>query len=154
MHSNSAGKTTRRAVLASLSGLAAAAAADCAAGIGQAADIAPGNPATARQSMEQVEKEYRRLLPLWQEERKKYAFSSNTFDYWKGPRGKAIVALGPAIIPHLIKELRRGDFWFNVPLALITRVEIANGVDLSEQEKSKRWLAWWEGSREQPKDRP
>jgi hypothetical protein len=62
--------------------------------------------------------------------------SSNTYDYWKGPHGKAIIALGPATIPFLIQALRRAEFLFNVPLALITKVDIANGEYASEQATS------------------
>jgi len=94
-----------------------------------------------------VDDEYRRLLPLWQAERKQFSHSSNTYDYWKGPHGKAIIALGPAILPHLIRELRKGDFWFNVPLALITKVDVANGEYKSEQANAELWLKWWDSAR-------
>ncbi len=63
-----------------------------------------------RPKMRDVEKEYRRLLLLWQKEREKFSLSSNTYDYWEGPSGKGIIALGPAIIPYLIQELRNGGF--------------------------------------------
>jgi len=74
------------------------------------------------------------------------AVSSNTFDYWKGPHDKAIIALGPGIIPYLIKQVKAGDFWFNVRLALITHVDIANGKYDSEQANSKLWVEWWESA--------
>ena len=118
-----------------------------------AGTLAAGRPAIAQggagdrpsaSKLSAVEAEYRRLLPLWQEERKQFTHSSNTFDYWSGPHGKAIVALGPAIIPYLIQELRKGDFFFNVPLALITKVDIASGEYKSEQASAARWLQWWD----------
>src|SRR5262245_31050863 len=77
--------------------------------------------------LSRVREEFERLLPLWQEERNQYTVSSNTYDYWQGPHGKAIIALGPAILPYLIQQVKAGDFWFNVPLALITHLDIANG---------------------------
>ena len=98
--------------------------------------------------MRGVDDAYRRLLPLWQEERRQFLHSSNTYDSWKGPHGRAIIALGPAVIPHLIQGLRQGDFWFNVPLALITKVDIANGEYHSEQASSALWLAWWDGAKD------
>jgi hypothetical protein len=97
--------------------------------------------------LSQVRKEFKRLLPLWQEERKKYDDSSNTYDYWQGPHGKAIIALGPAIIPDLIQQVRAGDFWFNVPLAIITKVDVANGKYDSEQTNAKLWVEWWESAK-------
>jgi len=96
--------------------------------------------------LSQLREEFERLLPLWQEERKKYDLSSNTYDYWKGPHGKAIIALGPAIIPYLIQQVKAGDFWFNVPLALITNVDVANGKYVSEQANAKLWVEWWESA--------
>jgi hypothetical protein len=95
-----------------------------------------------------VDGEYRRLLPLWQAERREFRHSSNTYDYWKGPHGRAIVALGPAVIPHLIQELRKGEFFFNVPLALITKVDIADGDYKSEQANSELWLKWWDSAKD------
>lgn len=83
------------------------------------------DPTPPPRKLSQLREEYERLLPLWQEERKQYSYSSNTYDYWMGPHGKAIIALGPAIIPYLIKQVKAGDFWFNVPLALITKVNVA-----------------------------
>lgn len=96
-------------------------------------------------TLKQLQAEYSRLLPLWQQERQEFGSSSNTYDYWKGARGKAIIELGPAIIPLLIHELRKGDFFFNVPLALITKIDIASGKGLafSEQEKARLWIEWW-----------
>ena len=97
-------------------------------------------------------KEFERLLPLWEVEREQFIVSSNTGDYWKGPHGKGIIALGAAIIPLLIQKLRSGDFRFNVPLALITKVDITNGEYVSEQHTSKLWIKWWEtGKRPSPK---
>ena len=103
------------------------------------------NVQTKTMKLSDIQKEYKRLLPLWQKEREQFSPSSNTADYWDGPHGKSIIALGPAIIPELIAELRKGDFFFNVPLARITKVKIATSVSMSEQEKSQLWLKWWEG---------
>ncbi len=100
-----------------------------------------------RLKMSDVEREYRRLRPLWQEERKQFSLSSKSDDYWKGPHGKAIIALGPAIIPYLIKELRKGDLLFVVPLELFTNVDITDGSYDSEQASAKFWLKWWDSGR-------
>ena len=107
-------------------------------------DDEPAASPESLKTLEQIENEYSRLLPLWHEERKEFSSSSSTYDYWKGPHGRAIIKLGPAIIPQLIKELRKGDFFFNVPLTLITNVDISNGkLFVSEQEKAKLWIDWW-----------
>jgi len=71
--------------------------------LAMATDKEPIESEPRRKTMSQVQKEYERLLPLWQEERKDYRLSSNTRDYWMGPNGKAIIALGPAIIPFVIQ---------------------------------------------------
>jgi len=137
---------TRRSLLASIGGIAGVAVASRA-----AADEKETAGAVFRpRDLSQARKEFERLLPLWQEERKQFGPSSNTQDYWQGPHGKAIIALGPAIIPELIQQVRSGDFWFNVPLALITRVDISNGHYESEQANSKLWLAWWDAAGKTP----
>jgi hypothetical protein len=122
----------RRAMLAAL-----------AAYTGKAAAGLPGK-SSGEKTMNGVELEYRRLLALWQVERKQSAFSSNTYAAWSGTSGKAIIAPGPAIFPFLIQELRKDDFWFNVPLELISRTDIANGAAMSEQAKAGLWLQWWD----------
>jgi hypothetical protein len=135
---------TRRTMLATLSGIAAVST-----GIKTVAAAEPSSELPRRPSrkISKVEKEYLRLLPLWQGERKQFSPSSDTHDYWRGPHGRAIIALGPAIIPYLIQELRRGDFFFNVPLEWITNADISNGnTDLSEQDNAQLWLKWWDGT--------
>jgi len=57
------------------------------AALGGAAVLFAARPAAAQNragetKLRTVEGEYRRLLPLWQEERKQFAVSSNTYDYW------------------------------------------------------------------------
>lgn len=73
-------------------------------------DKSPSCKVEASRDWKDVDKDLRRLLPLWQEERKQFVLSSNTADSWQGPHGKAIVALGPAILPALIHELRPRRF--------------------------------------------
>jgi hypothetical protein len=131
------------AVLAQMAGMIAAGGA-AAAAPPSGTSRGPGAPTR----LQTVDAEYRRLLPLWQAERQQFRHSSNTYDYWKGPHGRAIIALGPAILPHLIQELRKGDFWFNVPLALITKVDIADGDYQSEQANSALWLKWWDSAKD------
>src|SRR5882672_9817232 len=137
MNRNHTPHAARRAVLVALGGMAAV----FATGQSAAGQTGTGDRPTEIK-LRNVDDEYRRLLPLWQAERKQFSHSSNTYDYWKGPHGKAIIALGPAIIPQLIRELRKGDFWFNVPLALITKVDVANGEYKSEQANAELWLKW------------
>jgi hypothetical protein len=134
---------TRRSALASVGAIASLTALSCA---GADDKKTPGaGPPTRKLS--QLREEFERLLPLWKEERKKYELSSDTYDYWQGPNGKAIIALGPAIIPYLITQVRAGDFWFNVPLAIITKVDVANGNYVSEQANAKLWVEWWESAK-------
>jgi hypothetical protein len=131
------------AVLAGLAGMIAAGRTAAAAEPPAGTSRGPGVP-----GLRTVESEYRRLLPLWQAERQQFRHSSNTYDYWKGPHGRAIVALGPAVLPHMMQELRKGDFLFNVPLALITKVDIADGDYKSEQANSALWLKWWDSAKD------
>jgi hypothetical protein len=138
MSGNVKSNWTRRGVLAAAGGLSVW-------GTALDATVSADEPDTqAPQSLEKIQNEYQRLLPLWQKEREQFRFSSNTADYWKGPHGKSLIALGPAIIPQLIRELRAGDFFFNIPLETITKFDVTNGKSLSEQDKSRQWIAWWE----------
>lgn len=146
MDSDRAGGFTRRAMLTRSGGIAVVAAMTRAV----AAEEESTDASPRFKKMTQVQAEFERLLPLWQEERKQFAYSSNTTDYWKGPHGRAIIALGPAIIPYLIRQLKAGDFFFNVPLAAITHVDIASDRFNSEQSNSKAWIEWWEAGNSKP----
>jgi hypothetical protein len=132
---------TRRSALGTMVGLVVT-------GSALAEQKPAADPVSRRWKMSEVESEFLRLRPLFEDERKQFTDSSDTHAYWKGPHGKAIIALGPAIIPQLIQELRKGDFFFNVPLAAITNVDIATENSASEQDNSKLWLKWWEGGKE------
>jgi hypothetical protein len=143
---NHAPDAVRRGILAALAGMAGMIAAGRAVAVARPTSGAAVRPGKLK--IRSVDDEYGRLLPLWQEERKQFLHSSNTYDSWKGPHGRAIIALGPAIIPHLIQRLRQGDFWFNVPLALITKVDIADGAYKSEQANSELWLKWWDSGKD------
>lgn len=146
MNSERTPEITRRSMLVSFGGIATGLAARQA----MATDKESIESEPRRKTMSQIQKEYERLLPLWQEERKAYRFSSNTRDYWTGPHGKAIIALGPAIIPFIIQQLKAGDFFFNVPMDVIIGVEIADKTTMSEQARSKLWIEWWEAARKSP----
>ena len=141
-----ASELSRRSLLRTVGGIAAVAV------VSQAVAEEKNAPDSDRvpPKMSEVRKEFERLLPLWQKERKAYGLSSNSYDYWKGPHGKAIIALGPAITPFLIQQVKAGEFLFNVPLALIAKVDIANGRYDSEQANSKLWVQWWETARTAP----
>ena len=145
MQSDYTAHVKRRSLLASLGGIAGA---SMVIATQARADDEADSDARPRKLAE-VQKEFERLLPLWQEERKQFANSSKTYAYWKGPCGKAIIALGPAIIPYLIRQVKEGDFFFNVPLALITKVDMAGG---SEQANSKMWVKWWEAAENSPNE--
>jgi len=140
MNSDQTADIGRRAALAALGG-AVGVMVGMEPGSAQAL-VAGARPATSH--LRAVQAEYRRLIPLWQEERKSFAHSSNINDYWSGPHGRAIVALGAAVIPQLIHEVRKGDFFFNAPLAMITGIDVADGEPGSEQAKSALWLKWWD----------
>jgi hypothetical protein len=143
MNKNNSSKVTRRAMIAALGGLAAMRAGTQ----GREADKPPVASNDQRVMISKITNEWHRLLPLWQEENKQNRASYFEF-YWKGSHGKAIIALGPAIIPYLIQQIRKGDSLFNVPLEWITNIDIANGKHLSEPELSKLWLKWWDGGNE------
>ena len=141
MNANHKSDITRRVALGTIAGLGAA-------GLVRGGDKPPTHANRPPEKMSKIEEEYRRLRPLFEEERKQFAESSNSHDYWKGPHGKAIIALGPAIIPYLIQELRKGDFFFNVPLARITNADITSNNLGSEQDNARLWLKWWDGGKE------
>jgi hypothetical protein len=150
-------------MLAAMGGMAGAAAAGRTVAAAEPAPTALDRLAT----LADIEKAYRRLLPLWQKEREKFRLSSSTDDYWQGPNGKAIIALGPAIIPFLVRELRKGDYLFNVPLRQMTHVALPTddpGISerhhtgkmsgqefvhlISEQDQAKLWVKWWDSAQD------
>ena len=140
MSSNRAAELTRRSMLASSCAMAATTALP--------ADAAVDGPPHTK--MSKVRQEFERLLPLWQVEREQFSNSSCSSDYWQGPHGKAIIALGPAIIPNLLQQIKAGDHFFNVPMEIITDVDITNGEYESEQASSKLWVQWWEAATKEP----
>ena len=139
MNENNNNPISRRAALGAIAGVTAIGMAQTSC---EAKDSGP-----SFQNLSPILDEYHRLRPLFEQERQKFPESSKTFDYWRGKNGKAIIALGPAIIPLLIAELRKGDFFFNVPLELITNVDIATALDQSEQAKAELWLKWWDAGK-------
>lgn len=77
-------------------------------------------------------------------EREDYSHHSHTAMYWTGPTGKAILAMGPRILPLIVKELRNGDFFFNHPMQVFAGF-LLGGIDLdSEQARSRLWIKWYD----------
>jgi len=115
----------------------------------RAADRKPVSSEDKLVRISKITSEWQRLLPLWREKDTEKPIQAIE-NLWDGPHGKAIIALGPGIIPYLIQQLRKGDFVFIVPLKLITNVDISNGKDsslpdITIPEIAKLWLKWWDG---------
>lgn len=103
---------------------------------------------------EQTLREYRELRKKWEGEARKASFSSDTHDYWTGPSGRSLVAMGRRALPLVILEIRAGDFFFNVAAAGIAGPTVDRVVrgeaPGSEQSVASRWAAWWEAVKGDP----
>jgi len=126
-----------------------------------AASIAPivlililtGIPSTTTPSaeFEQARREFRALKGRWDIEAGAVSLSSNSKDRWKGPAGGQIIEMGKRALPFVMDEIEKGDFFFNIAADRITGVRIGtNGPLMSEQERSKAWLSWWEKAKTEP----
>lgn len=92
--------------------------------------------------LKSLRKEFEKLKKQWMVERKQYAMYSQIERYWDGPIGKQIIAMGPCVLPLFVKELRRGNFFFNYPMQVVAGF-LLGGPDLdSEQARSKLWIKW------------
>ncbi|MFA5259614.1 MAG: hypothetical protein WC450_00110 [Candidatus Omnitrophota bacterium] len=70
-----------------------------------------------------------------------YVLSSDTHKYWDSKAGQEIIAMGKNALPFIMEEIKNGNYWFNSAAEKITYIKM-DGV--SEQEKSKAWLKWWD----------
>ena len=112
-----------------------------------------GNDTEANTTSEYIEaqNEFMGLKSKWVQEKAKASFSSRTSDYWKGPAGLRIMAMGKRALPFVMDEISKGDFFFNVPASKITNITIPSGIKReSEQELSKDWIEWWRKNTDNP----
>lgn len=80
-----------------------------------------------------------------------HRYSSRTKDYWQDPAGQQIIALGKKVLPFIMLEIERGDFFFNVAAREITGIAMQKENEFaSEQEYAIRWAAWWKKNKNNP----
>jgi hypothetical protein len=89
---------------------------------------------------ETVEQRFTRLAALWREETSHWSSSTKMAEH---PAYQEIIALGPAVVPLLLRELsREPDHWFTA-LKAITG---ANPVDPADRGRigkmAEAWLRW------------
>lgn len=94
---------------------------------------------------------FEKLRSEWQAEKERHKYSSRTDDYWQGKAGKEIIAMGKRALPFVMEEIKKGDFFFNIPAYKITGIKMKGK---SEQEKSKEWVKWWEENKNNTKWNP
>lgn len=97
-------------------------------------------PTTKTQVPEALELRFAELAATWKRERGPHSSSARLAEH---PAYQQIIALGPAVIPLLLRELERApDHWFRAFHALTG----ANPVPAASQgrlrEMAQAWLAW------------
>src|SRR4051812_24745790 len=89
---------------------------------------------------ESVEDRFRRLAAVWQAET---AFVSSSSDLVAHPAFQEIVAMGPAIVPLLLRELENRTGHWHRALRRITGADPVPPADKGNIEKSgEAWLRW------------
>lgn len=100
----------------------------------------PAKHSTASQPPETIEQCFDRLAARWREETSHLSSSTRMAAH---PAYQEIIALGPPVVPSLLRELaRQPDHWFTA-LKAITG---ANPVDLADRGRidkmAQAWLRW------------
>jgi hypothetical protein len=91
-------------------------------------------------AMESIEQKFQRLAALWRTET---AYVSSSTDLVSHPAFRAMVDMGPVIIPMVLRELeRRSGHWHRV-LRRIAGVDPVEPADRGNIERAaEAWLQW------------
>ena len=88
----------------------------------------------------EVEQRFLELATLWKQERGPWSSSARLAEH---PAYRQIVALGPAVIPLLLRELeRQPDHWFRALHALTGANPVPEGSRGKMREMTAAWLQW------------
>jgi hypothetical protein len=90
--------------------------------------------------MESVEEKFQRLAAVWDAAK---AYVSSSSELFAHPAFQEIIALGPTVIPLLLRELeKRTDHWHRA-LRRITGVDPVPPADRGNIDKAaEAWLRW------------
>jgi hypothetical protein len=100
----------------------------------------PIKQALVPQPAESTEEKFKRLAAVWQAET---AFVSSTSDLVAHPAFQEIVAMGPAIIPLLLRELENRTGHWHRALRRITGADPVAPADRGNIDKAaEAWLRW------------
>lgn len=87
-----------------------------------------------------IEAEFSHHLRRWREDTR---YLSSTTAKLVHPSYLRIIALGPRVIPFILRDLRKnGGLWFTA-LEALTNVDVSAGVEEGNVKRlTERWLAW------------
>ena len=92
-----------------------------------------------------IKSKFETLTSAWDEHCHKVAFSSSMHSYLDSPQYKALVDLGPAVIPQIIEHYNSDDLPWGFVLQEITGVNmIADANQFSPASVKRNWLSWYE----------
>jgi hypothetical protein len=100
----------------------------------------PAKHTGATEPVETVEEKFRRLASTWRAET---AYVSSSSDLVAHPAFQAIVGMGPAVIPLLLRELEHRTGHWHRALRLITSADPVPAADRGDIDKAaEAWLRW------------
>src|ERR1700730_15982828 len=100
----------------------------------------PAKQKRATPAMESTEEKFHRLAALWRTET---AYISSSSDLVSHPAFQEIVAMGPAVIPLLLRELEKRSGHWHRALRRITGADPVAPADRGNIEKAAAaWLLW------------
>jgi hypothetical protein len=100
----------------------------------------PTKPTPSPQPAEPIEQRFERLAARWRDETSHFSSSTRMAEH---PAYQEIIALGPAVVPLLLRDLaRQPDHWFTA-LKAITGANPVDPADRGRVEKmAEAWLRW------------
>lgn len=105
--------------------------------------------ADQRTPYEKARAEFYRLKESWEKECAEVFASSFIADRCKGPAGRSIIGMGKRALPFVMEEIGKGNILFNQAALEICGFQVAPGL-MSEQDRSDRWIRWWQSSERDP----
>ena len=99
---------------------------------------APAGTKAGAETGADLEREFQRLATLWHEETGGYSFEAQKIAH---PAYQKIIALGPAAVPLILRDLEReSDHWFVALTALTGEDPAAHST--SNPQVTAAWLQW------------
>jgi hypothetical protein len=103
-------------------------------------DEQPHREVAALSSAEEWERRFLELVAIWKRDRGPHSSSARLTDH---PAYQQIIALGPEVVPLLLRELARSpDHWFRALHALTGADPVPSESRGKMREMAEAWLRW------------